>query len=244
MEDRRDQNLNRPAISPSPICPRLVRIHDQPARPELEEAQKFMSTVSIKQRMNAEEFFTWCNRPENRDRHYELERGEVVAVSRPGERHGFVCLNVGAILRNYTYQRRKGYACSNDTGVILERDPDTVRGPDVVLYDQVRRYDELNPRYSDQPPTLAVEVLSPNDQWGNVTRRIFHFLSRGIPVVWLVDPEGQTVTVYRPNQIPQVFEGQDELTGGAELYDFRCRVSEFFYLAGVVVTPMQAGPGG
>ena len=50
-----------------------------------------MSTVAVKQRMNAEEFFAWCNRPENRDRHFELERGEVVEVSRPGERHGFVC---------------------------------------------------------------------------------------------------------------------------------------------------------
>jgi hypothetical protein len=52
-----------------------------------------MTPVATKQRMNAEEFFDWCNRPENRDRHFELERGEVVEVARPGERHGFVCLN-------------------------------------------------------------------------------------------------------------------------------------------------------
>ena len=140
-----------------------------------------MSTVAVEPRMNAEQFFTWCNRPENRDRHFELERGDVVEVSRPGERHGFVCLNVGAILRNYTFGRRKGYACSNDTGLILERDPDTVRGPDVVLYDEARRYDDLNPRYSDRPPTLAVEVLSPNDKWGNLTRGITEFLSGGAP---------------------------------------------------------------
>ena len=88
-----------------------------------------MSTVATQPRMTAEQFFDWCNRPENRDRHFELVRGEVVEVSRPGERHGFVCLNVGRILGNYTFQRRKGYACSNDTGLILERDPDTVRGP-------------------------------------------------------------------------------------------------------------------
>jgi hypothetical protein len=46
-----------------------------------------MSTAT-KTRMSAEEFFAWCNRPENRDRHFELERGEVVEASRPGERHG------------------------------------------------------------------------------------------------------------------------------------------------------------
>src|SRR5947199_9538843 len=101
-----------------------------------------MSTAATNRRMSADEFFAWCNRPENRDRHFELDRGEVVEVSRPGERHGFVCLNVGAILRNYAYQRRKGYACSNDTGLILGRDPDTVRGPDLVFYDAVRRDDD------------------------------------------------------------------------------------------------------
>ena len=108
-----------------------------------------MSAISVRQRMNAEEFFDWCNRPENRDRHFELERGEVLEMSLPGERHGFVCLNVGRILGNYAYQRRKGYACGNDTGLILERNPDTVRGPDVVFYDQVRRYDDLKAGYSD-----------------------------------------------------------------------------------------------
>src|SRR5437764_2350822 len=103
-------------------------------RPRSRRRPTIMSTISVRQRMNAEEFFDWCNRPENRDRHFELERGEVVEMSRPGERPGFVCLNVGAILRNYAYQRRKGYACSNDTGLIVERTPATFRGPDVVYY--------------------------------------------------------------------------------------------------------------
>jgi Uma2 family endonuclease len=182
--------------------------------------------------MNAEQFFDWCNRPENRDRHFELERGQVVERPLSGERHGFVCASVGAVLANSTFERRKGYVCCNDTGLILERDPDTVRGPDVVLYNQAQRYDDLNPRYADHPPTLAVEVLSPNDKWGKVTRRITQFLGRGIPVVWLVDPEGRSVTVYRPNQLPQVFEGSDELVGDPEVPGFRCRVAEFFYLPG------------
>ncbi len=191
-----------------------------------------MSMIATKARMSAEEFFDWVQQPGNRDRHYELERGEVVEVSRPGERHGFVCLNVGRILGNYTFQRRQGYACGNDTGLILERDPDTVRGPDVMLYTQVRRYDDLKVHWCDAPPTLAVEVLSPNDRWGTMTRRIAQFLQRGAAMVWLVDPEGRTVTLYRPGQLPLVLEGEDELTCEDVLPEFRCRVAEFFYLPG------------
>jgi Uma2 family endonuclease len=200
-----------------------------------------MSIVAVTQRMSADQFFNWCNRPENRDRHFELERGEVMEVSRPGERHGFVCFNVGRALGNYSYQERIGYVCSNDTGLIMERDPDTVRGPDLVFYDQVRRYEDLNPRYSDQPPTLAVEVQSPDDKWGKVTRRLASFLARGIAVVWLVDPEGRSVTVYRMNQLPQVYEGDDELPGDPELPGFRCRVAEFFALPGEAETSPQIG---
>src|SRR5688572_12081832 len=37
--------------------------------------------------MTAEEFFDWVHLPKNRDRHFELEKGEVVQVSRPGEKH-------------------------------------------------------------------------------------------------------------------------------------------------------------
>jgi Uma2 family endonuclease len=182
-----------------------------------------MSSVATKQKMSAEEFFDWCQRPENRDRHFELEWGEVVEVPRPGERHGFVCANVVRIVGNYAYQRRRGYPCSNDTSLILERDPDTVCGPDLVFYDEVRRYEDLSPGYLDRPPTLAVEVLSPNDKWGKATRRIAQFFARGISVIWLVDPEERSISVYRLNQLPQVFEGDDELTGDPELPGFRCR---------------------
>lgn len=147
---------------------------------------------------------------------------------------------MGGILRNYTFQRRKGYVLGNDTGVILERGPDTVRGPDVGLYDQVKRYDDLSPGYCEQSPTLAVEVLSPSDRWGKVTRRIAQFLRQGIAVVWVVDPEGRSVTVYRPSQLPHVIEGEDELTGDPEMPGFRCRVADFFYMPGEEVASVAA----
>ena len=112
---------------------------------------------------------------------------------------------------------------------------------DVVLYAQA---DDLKPPYSDCPPTLVVEVLSANAKWAQVTRRLTGFLSRGVAVMWLVDPEEQGVAVWRANQLPQVFEGDDELTGGPELPGFRCRVADLFYLPGEEETPGPAQAGG
>ena len=85
-----------------------------------------MSTAPTTRQMTAEEFYDFCHRPENRDRLFELDRGEVVEMSRPGVQHGVVCINAGFILTLYARQRRKGYVCGNDTGIIWERGPDTV----------------------------------------------------------------------------------------------------------------------
>ena len=188
-----------------------------------------MSTVS-RQLMTADEFYEWCHRPENRDRHFELERGKVVEMSRPGERHGVVCHNVNYLLGAYLRQRRKGRVCANDTGLVMERDPDTVRGPDVFLYDQSQSYDQLNSKYSEEVPQLVVEVLSPNDNWGKVLRRVTEFLQRGVAVIWVIDPENRTATVLLSNQLPQVLEENDEITGAPAFPDLCCRVADLFFV--------------
>src|SRR5262249_31137378 len=151
--------------------------------------------------------------PENRDRHFEFERGRVVEVSRPGELHGVVCGNVVWVLNSYVRQRRKGYVCGNDMGIIWGRDPDVVRGPDGGFYDVAPRLEALNPKYSEEVPHLAVEVLSPTDRITSATRRVTQFLKWGVPLVWLLDPEERTVTVFRPDRPPEVIEADQELTG-------------------------------
>lgn len=188
--------------------------------------------------MNASEFWDWVHRPENRDRNFELERGKVVEVSRPGELHGVVCANVMWLLGGYIRQRRKGYVCGNDTGVIWEWDPDTVKGPDVLFYDIKRSFDELNPKWTEEVPALVVEVRSPNDRMSKINRRISHFLTWGVPLVWLVDPEDKTVTIYWRDRPHEVLEADQELTGDGILTNFRCRVADLFFM------PDEANDGG
>lgn len=190
-----------------------------------------MATVATKP-ITADEFYDFVHRPENRDRVFELERGEIVEMSRPGKLHGFVCANVIAILVLFARQRKKGYVCANDTGVVVEHDPDTVRGPDVMFYEDAKRYEDLEKKFGKTPPLLAVEVLSPNDRIGKVNRRIKEQLEFGTGLVWVVDPESRNVTVYRAGKDYSLFEESDEITGEDVLPDFRCNVAEFFALPG------------
>ena len=181
--------------------------------------------------MTAEEFFEWQDRAEDQDKRFELVRGEIEEMPSPGERHGVVCANVAWVLGSFVRQRKKGYILSNDPGIVLERDPDTVRGPDVVLFEGLRSYADLNPKFAEGVPTLAVEVLSPHDRIGKVTRRIDQFLKSGIGLVWLVDPESKDVTVYRADKKPYVLGETEELSGDDILPDFRCKVADFFFVS-------------
>ncbi len=190
-----------------------------------------MSTVAT-QGLTADDFWELASRPENQGKRLELERGEVVEMSSPGERHGALCVWIGYLLLSYVIRRGSGVVCSNDTGLLVEQGPDTVRGPDVMLFGESRSLDQLSPKYSTRIPHLIVEVLSPTDQMTKVNLRITQYLARGVSLVWLVDPEVRSVTVYRPGQGHRVVDETEELTGEDVLPDLRLRVAEMFKLPG------------
>jgi Uma2 family endonuclease len=212
----------------NPIC-EFAPFQTRPSTPSEVDS---MSTATETQLLTAEEFYDFCHRPENRARQFELERGEIVEMSRPGERHCAVCGNVTYLLGSYVRQRKQGYVCPNDMGLILARGPDTVRGPDVVVYLETRHFDDLEIKYPERLPALVVEVLSPNDKWVRMTRRINTILQRGVQLVWVLDPESRTVTVHQSDRQSMVFDDTEELTGLDVLPDFRCRVAEFFSMPG------------
>ena len=62
-------------------------------------------------------------------------------------------------------------------------------------------------------PDLAVEVLSPGDRPSEVLAKVHDWLTAGCRMVWVVDPETMTVTVYRGRDQIAVLGGSDLLDG-------------------------------
>ena len=176
--------------------------------------------------MNADTFYEFISQPENFRRFFELERGEVIELPPPRRQLGFVCVNVGSLLMDFAEEWAWGYACCNDFGVVVEQDPDTVRGMDVGFFDDDGL--ELEPEYVYEPPLVGVEVLSPTDRPSHVLRRIGEYLKWGVKLVWIVDPEVRSVNVHRKGREPVTLDETDDLTGEDVLPGFRCRVADFF----------------
>ncbi len=188
--------------------------------------------------MNVDEFFDFVNAPENRNLSFELVRGEVIEVSRPTRIHGRVCARTAFKLELYAEKRKKGYVVSNDSGVVLEHDPGTVRGPDVGWYEDAEDFQDLPRKWGDVPPRVAVEVLSPNDTARYITIKTTDYLDNGVDLVWVIDPESRTITVYSKTGVKKLTE-KNTLTGGDVLPGFRCKVADLFVLPQAAKKPRK-----
>jgi Uma2 family endonuclease len=159
----------------------------------------------------------------------ELVRGEVVEMPRPEMRHGVVCSNVHDPVKAWARSTQGGVVAINDTGVITERDPDSVRGPDVLYITRERLPGgEIPSTFLSVAPDLAIEVLSPHDVWKNVLEKITEYFEAGVREVWVVDPEDRTMQVFRPDAKPRKLDASDTLESPDVLPGFTCAVSTFF----------------
>lgn len=133
---------------------------------------------------------------------YELVRGELRKMSPTGFEHGDVESEIGSSLRAYVKKHRLGKVVTGDVGFRIERNPDTVLGPDVAF---VRSERVVKTRkFFEGPPDLAIEVVSPNDGYTEVEEKAAKWLRGGTRAVIVVDPERQSVRIHRSSEIANV----------------------------------------
>jgi Uma2 family endonuclease len=193
--------------------------------------------------LTVEEFLALCERPEYADRQLELDEGRLVVMPPAGDQHGTLSSWISAILWEYAKRSGVGRVASNDPGLLLSRDPDTVRAPDLAYYRENVRLEEISPGPPKRLPDLVVEVLSPSDRLGMVMRKVQQYLRAGIAMVWVVDGESRNVTVYRSGREPRVLEENEVLDGEDVLPGFTCAVSELFRLPGTVMGTTAVSTG-
>jgi len=179
--------------------------------------------------LTAEAFAAFIARPENADRWFELERGEIIELPPPKKPHGIVCGNVARLLGNFAITAKIGYVTTNDAGYITERGPDSVRGPDVAFWSDREVIDPNDPHYTETPPMVAVEVLSPDDRINRVNKKISEYLNSGVREVWVIDPVSRDIAIHRAGTGSQFLTDEHELQGGDVLPGFRCQVSDVFH---------------
>ena len=186
-----------------------------------------MATAPIGEKLlTADEFLRLC---EQRVIKGELVKGVVRETVSAGGEHGEVAAAIATEFINHVRPRRLGRISTSDSGVLLERDPDTVREPDVAFFSAEKLPLDVRVRgFYEVVPDLVVEIVSPNDGPGSVAQRVAMWHGFGVPLVWAVYPVARTVAVHPLNGTALLYTENDILDGGAVLPDFQCAVRDIF----------------
>lgn len=178
-------------------------------------------------RWTAEEFALKKYHLPDGGRWTELAAGEPVAFSPPDDRHGTVVLNLTKALAEFAQREHVGYACF-EIGLVLVRNPDTVRCPPISYFTQGDQFAESDRDITTSIPALVVEIASTNDRRRNQSERVQAYLDWGVKAIWVIDTVDQSVHVFEKDRAPHVHPRSQKLLGSGDLCEFQVPVAELF----------------
>jgi Uma2 family endonuclease len=159
---------------------------------------------------------------------YELYDGRLVLMAPPADEHSLIQHRIGVALYKYAESLGLGEARS-EVGIILRRNPDRVVGPDAALVASrslpVRRSPE---GYLETIPELVIEIRSKNDTPAELRDKVHEYLQAGVQIVWVVEPQSKSVTVFRSRESPHDLKAGDVLTAERVISGFQVPVAELF----------------
>lgn len=187
--------------------------------------QMQMATILETKLLTAEEY----GRLPDDGRITELVKGRVLELNRPFTSHGYLLSRISALLWQFVDQHQLGRVVSGDAGVVTQRDPDTVRGPDIAFYSYTRIPPGPRPAgYWPVSPELVIEIRSNDDRWKEIYQKVGEYLSADVLTIAVVDPEPQRVHLFSTDRETVVLNAGDLLTFPDVLPGFEIVVGRLF----------------
>jgi Uma2 family endonuclease len=162
---------------------------------------------------------------------YEFVNGEY--VEKPmGTESDWIAMRLGILLGHFCLTRHLGYLFGANTAFqcyadAFPLDADKFRKPDLAFIAR-GRLPTLPKGYCKTVPDLAVEVISPGDEFAVIDIKIWEYQKIGVKLVWVIVPDTKTVHVHRINGTTQTLRGEGELSGEDVVPGFTCRLPELF----------------
>ena len=103
--------------------------------------------------------------------------------------------------------------------------------PDVSVYRRQRIPRTPDGKVADDfraPPDIAVEIVSPGQSVNAVLRRCLWYVAHEVRAAITVDPNDESVILFRPGATPVVLRGPDQLDLGDIIPDLIVPVDRFF----------------
>lgn len=134
-------------------------------------------------------------------------------------------------------QAGAGEVFQEATYVLLDS-PDWVRGsriPDVMFISAAKldAFGRSTPDTDNKPftvvPDIVIEIVSPTDTYTLIRDRVRRYLTDGVRLVWVIDPQTREVAVHIAGSDEQLnLSGDALLDGGEVLPGFSLKISEIW----------------
>ncbi|ODA28429.1 Uma2 family endonuclease [Planctopirus hydrillae] len=184
-----------------------------------------MTTLLGSKLLTADEY----GRLDNDGRLTELVRGRVFEISCPFTSHGYFLSQFSVVLNEAVRRNNLGRVVGGGAGLITQRDPDTVRGPDLAYYSYQRiPAGSLPEGYWPASPELVIEIRSQSDRWKDILQKVAEYLNANVLTVAVIDPSSRHVHVYSADQEARILTSADLLTFPDLLPGFEVVVGSLF----------------
>lgn len=161
---------------------------------------------------------------------YELVDGKLERKAM-GAEADWVASNLLTVLWAFVMKRELGTVFGAETGYrCFPNAPNRVRKPDVSFVAKGRLPGGRIPKgFITIAPDLAVESLSPRDNYYRTDAKLHQLLEAGVKLLWVINPDNRTVKVYEAgSRNPVELTDSDVLTGGNVLPEFQIAVRDLF----------------
>ena len=154
----------------------------------------------------------------------------IIREKKMGTESGSVGSRINGFLFLTVFPQRLGEIITNDARFrCFPSHPGRIRKPDVAFILRERLPDGRVPIGTTHiRPDIAVEVISPFDEYEEVEEKIADYFDAKIPLIWVVSPRNRTVLVYRTDGSAQRLRDSDYLTADPIIPGIRILVADLF----------------
>jgi Uma2 family endonuclease len=163
--------------------------------------------------LSDEQFYQLCQ--DHRDLKFELTAlGELVIVTPVGGERGSWEADLIGDLVYWNRQTQLGKVFSSSTCFKLPNG--SLRSPDAAWV-ILERWNQLTPeqqkRFPPICPDFVIELRSESDALEPLQQKMQEYISSGVKLGWLINPQKRQVEIYRVNQDRQILENPKLLSG-------------------------------
>jgi Uma2 family endonuclease len=190
----------------------------------IEEAQVLEQPQEEEIQLYTFEEFLELPEPDNGSR-YELSGGELIEVGVTGHKHSKIQRTLDTAFTFFLKDSPIGELYPNTGFRLAER---TYRAPDLTFL-QTAKIPPVGDTSLTVPPDLAIEIISPTDDWSAIIKKVREYQQAEVPLIWLIDPYMPCVMLFhQKDTYPTILKLDDELDGEDVVKGFKLIVSALF----------------